>query len=194
MASRSFNRWSADAVIALDRMEHAHRAVGGASRGRRYATQQINQSYLVLLSSHFQQFCRDLHSEGVDHLLGALTPTLLPIVQSEMTSDRKLDRGNPTPGNLGADFGRLGMRFWPDVKALHRHNELRSRRLELMGHWRNAIAHQDFAGNAQQLNSATEISLAEVRMFRSTCRGLAPYFDQAVLAHIKAVAGAASGW
>lgn len=37
-----------DAAIALDRMEPAHRAVGGSSPGRRYATQQINQSYLVM--------------------------------------------------------------------------------------------------------------------------------------------------
>jgi hypothetical protein len=86
------------------------------------------------------------------------------------------------------------MRFWPDVKALHRHNDLRSKRIELMGHWRNAIAHQDFEGNAQHLNGQTAISLADVRLFRSTCRGLAPYFDQAVLAHIKAVAGTTSGW
>jgi hypothetical protein len=102
-----------DAAIALDRMEHAHRAVGGSSPGRRYATQQINQSYLVMLSSHFQQFCRDLHSEAVDHLLRGLDPALLPIVLSSLTSDRRLDRGNPTPGNLGSDFGRLGMTFWP---------------------------------------------------------------------------------
>lgn len=173
-----------DAGTALDRMEHAHRAVGGSSPGRRYATQQINQSYLVMLSSHFQQFCRDLHSEAVD----------LPIVLSSLTSDRKLDRGNPTPGNLGSDFGRLGMAFWPDVNALHRQNAARARRLELMGYWRNAIAHQDFAGNARHLEGRTEITLADVRQFRSTCEALARGFDRAVLAHIQTVAGPASGW
>jgi hypothetical protein len=192
--SRSLLRWAEGAGTALDRMEQAHRAVGGTSRGRRYATQQINQSYLVMLSSHFQQFCRDLHSEAVDHLLRGLDPALLPIVQAVLTSDRKLDRGNPTPGNLGSDFGRLGMTFWPDVHALHRHNAQRAKRLELMGHWRNAIAHQDFAGNARHLGSRTEITLHDVRQFRSACSGLALAFDSAVLAHIKAVAGATSGW
>jgi hypothetical protein len=41
----------------------------------------------------------------------------VPIVHSELTRERKLDRGNPTPGNIGTDFGRLGMTFWNDVKA-----------------------------------------------------------------------------
>jgi hypothetical protein len=194
MPSRSLRRWTEDGAIALDRMEQAHRAVGGSSRGRRYATQQINQSYLVLLSSHFQQFCRDLHSEAVDHLLRGLDPALLLVVQPVFISDRKLDRGNPTPGNLGSDFGRLGMTFWPDVNALHRRNAARAKRLELMGHWRNAIAHQDFAGNARHLGGRTEIALADVRRFRSTCGALALGFDSAVLSHIKAVAGATRGW
>ncbi len=180
--------------MALDRMEHAHHALGGSSPGRRYATQQINQSYLVMLSSHFQQFCRDLHSEAVDHMLRGLDPALLPIFLSALTSDRKLDRGNPTPGNLGSDFGRLGMTFWPDVNVLHRHNAARAKRLELMGHWRNAIAHQDFAGNARHLGGRTEITLADVRQFRRTCEALALGFDRAVLSHIKTVAGATSGW
>lgn len=194
MPSRSLRRWMEDAGAALDRMEHAHHAVGGSSPGRRYATQQINQSYLVMLSSHFQQFCRDLHTEAVDHLLRGVDPALLPIVQAALTSERKLDRGNPTPGNLGSDFGRLGMTFWPSVNALHRGNPARGRRLELMGYWRNAIAHQDFVGNARHLSGRTEIAVADVRRFRSACGALASSFDRAVLLHIKAVAGPASGW
>lgn len=194
MPSRSLGRWTEDAAVALDRMEQAHQAVGGSSPGRRYATQQINQSYLVMLSSHFQQFCRDLHSEAVDHLLRGLDPALLLIVQPVFISDRKLDRGNPTPGNLGSDFGRLGMTFWPDVNALHRHNAARAKRLELMGHWRNAIAHQDFRGNARHLGGRTEITLADVRRFRTACGALARAFDSAVASHIKAIAGPTRGW
>ena len=30
---------------------------------------------------------------------------------------RKLDHGNPNAGNLGADFGRLGLPFWSAVDA-----------------------------------------------------------------------------
>ena len=68
MASRALHRWQTEAQRSLDEIEQAHRAVGGAGPGRRYATQQINQAYVVMVSSQFQRFCRDLHSEAVDHL------------------------------------------------------------------------------------------------------------------------------
>jgi len=144
MPSLSLKYWNETAAIALDRMESAHRAVGGTGRGRRYATQQINQSYLVLLSSHFQQFCRSLHSEAAAHLVSAIDPLLRPIVQDSLTVGRKLDQGNPNPSNLGADFGRLGMSFWDDVTSSRKRNVARKNNLAKMGHWRNAIAHQDF--------------------------------------------------
>ena len=110
MPSQSLMHWRQAAAEALDRMESAHRAIGGTARGRRHATQQINQSYLMLLSSHFQRFCRSLHSEAVAHIVGNVDAALKPVVQASLTLGRTLDRGNPNPGNLGADFGRVGDR------------------------------------------------------------------------------------
>lgn len=159
--------------------------------------QQINQGYLMLLSSHFQQFCRSLHSEAAAHLASNVAPTLQYIVRSSFTVGRKLDQGNPNPGNLGADFSRLGMAmFWRDVVSLRAGNDARKDKLAKMGHWRNAIAHQDFTSptHAHELGGRTEITLAEVRAFRWNCRCLARDFDAVVLAHIKSVAGPTAGW
>jgi hypothetical protein len=91
---------------ALDEIQRAHFAVGGTSRGRRFATQQINRAYAVLLASQFQGFCRDLHSECIDHLMTALAPTVSigAIIRSELTRARKLDMGNAQPGSLGEDW------------------------------------------------------------------------------------------
>src|SRR5579884_2178893 len=63
--SAAFQEWSTVRAASLDEVENAHRSVGGTGPGRRYATQQINQAYAVLLSSQFQAFCRDLHTECV---------------------------------------------------------------------------------------------------------------------------------
>jgi hypothetical protein len=65
-----------------------------------------------------------------------------------------------------------------------------------MAHWRNAIAHQDFTSEApiRELGGRTEITLAEVRRFRSNCDQLAKAFDEAVLAHLKTVAGPTAEW
>ena len=79
MSSRSLIRWNAERREALDEIENAHAMVGGTERGRRYATQQINYAYVTLLSSHFQGFCRDLHSECVDHIV-ALVPAHIHVL------------------------------------------------------------------------------------------------------------------
>ena len=76
MPSNSLTKWAGERTDALDEIADAHAIVGGTERGRRYATRQINYSYATLLTSHFQGFCRDLHSECVDHIVAA-TPTQL---------------------------------------------------------------------------------------------------------------------
>src|SRR5580700_3316003 len=50
MPSRSFDLWNSERRQALDQIVAAHVAVGGPGPGRRYATQQINQAYAMLLS------------------------------------------------------------------------------------------------------------------------------------------------
>lgn len=95
MPSISYRRWIKTQAAALDQMEHAHSSVGGTGRGRRYATDQINHAYAILLASQFQGFCRDLHSESAAYLIDALEPpSMRPIVRAELTRDRKLDKGN----------------------------------------------------------------------------------------------------
>jgi len=97
-----------------------------------------------VFGSQFQGFCRDLHSEAVDHLVGYIAPaTLRTIAHDQLISSRTLDRGSPTPGHLGADFGRFGIEFWPALIArAPSRNEWRRRMLDELAVWRNAIAHQ----------------------------------------------------
>lgn len=114
MPSRSLNRWNNERRQALDQIATAHAAVGGIGPGRRYATQQINQAYAVLLSSQFQGFCRDLHSEAVDHICGPVGAGNIRmfLLRMRLTIGRKLDAGNPNPSNLGSDFGFFDMELW----------------------------------------------------------------------------------
>jgi hypothetical protein len=188
MPSRPLLIWKTSRSDELDEMRAAHTAIGGSGRGRRYATQQINRAYLVLLSSQFQGFCRDLHSEAVDVLVRAITPiSLRTAIRARFTDGRKLDSGNPTPRNLGSDFRRLGMNFWPDVTALHALNARRRAQLEAISAWRNAIAHQDFGSAA--LGGATELRLAQVVRWRSVCDALVTAFDRAVADYVERVVG-----
>src|SRR5262249_38020083 len=113
MPSQSLQTWLTDRRQALDELENALRRVGGAGRGRRYVTQQINYAYAVLRSSQFQEFCRDLHRACIDHLVQWVTPVGLRAgFEESLLLSRKLDMGNPNPGNIGSDFGRFGFDFW----------------------------------------------------------------------------------
>jgi hypothetical protein len=187
MPSISYGRWTRTAAAKLDQMEAAHSSVGGTARGRRYATDQLNHVYAVLLASQFQGFCRDLHTESANHLVAIIEPAAMrPIVRAAFTKELKLEKGNANPGNLGADFKRLGLEFWPEVVKLDPRNSARQKRLDLLNLWRNAIAHQDF--DSTKLG-ATTIGLAEVKQWRATCRGLARAFDRVMQSHIRSFTG-----
>jgi hypothetical protein len=185
MPSTSLRTWAGPRAATLDEIEAAHAALSGLGRGRRWATEQVNHAYAVLLSSQFQAFCRDLHSECIDSFLSPLShrPTE-EIVRNQFVFARRLDRGNPTPGNIGADFDRLGLELWPAARQLDLRNASRQRRLEQLCAWRNAIAHQDF--DRSELEPAS-LHLATVRAWRRTCDALARSFDRVLrgyLAHI----------
>jgi hypothetical protein len=146
MPSIAFQNWCEGRAAALDEIEHAHRSVGGGGPGRRYLTQHINQAYAVLLSSQFQGFCRDLHDECVDYLVAPVVSVmLLATYRSNLLLGRKLDSGNPNSGNIGADFNRFGIAFWPAVDADSARTPARRLALEALNRWRNAIAHNAFA-------------------------------------------------
>jgi hypothetical protein len=188
MPSTALQQWRTVRAAALDEIEQAHASVGGSGPGRRYATQQINQAYAMLLSSQLQGFCRDLHTECVEHAVRCLAPTAWQqIVQAEFTLYRKLDTGNPNPGNLGADFGRLGIELWDEVVASDPRNAQRRILLQELNEWRNAIAHQSF--DPQRLGGRTTLHLGDVRRWRASCDQLAVAFDGVMQVHLRMLTG-----
>ena len=187
MPSFSLRLWNSDRKNALDEIESAHRSVGGAGRGRRLATHQINQAYAVLLSSQFQGFCHDLHSECADHLVQGVTPTSLRTAcRNALFQTRKPDRGNPHPSALGSDFNRFELAFWGEVRRLYVRSPTWQNRLDELNQWRNAIAHQDFTNL-----DATTLQLQAVRKWRKACNRLAEAFDDVMRRHIQSIIGTA---
>ena len=190
MPSKSLERWEKERAGELDELEAAHVAVGGSKRGRRFATQQVNHAYAVLLSSQFQGFSRDLHSECVDHIVQAAPASFFrQMLRQEFTLLRKLDKGNPSPENIAADFDRLGIGFWEAVIARDQRNQFRREMLRELNSWRNAIAHQHFDPVA--LGGTTTLHLDRVRSWRRVCGKLARDFDEVMRRHLAAVVGSA---
>jgi hypothetical protein len=187
MPSNSLIRWNGERTDALDEIENAHVMVGGTERGRRYATQQINFAYAALLSSHFQGFCRDLHSECVEQIVTIVPAHFQRALREELLWNRNLGRGNPHPDAIGSDFGRLGLEFWAEVYALDSRNERRRELLQELIDWRNAIAHQDFDPVAPA--GVPTLHLATVRAWRSAISALARGFDQGMYNYLVGLTG-----
>jgi hypothetical protein len=187
MPLNSLIKWDGERSDALDEIEHAHLRVGGSERGRRFATQQINYAYAALLSSQFQGFCRDLHSESIDHIIATTPPQVQAFLRVEFVWNRSLDKGNPHPGGIGSDFNRLGIQFWPAVDRLDSRNPRRRALLQELIDWRNAIAHQDF----DAIGGDATLHLTRVRAWRRSASALADAFDRAMYHYLVALLGAA---
>jgi hypothetical protein len=188
MPSRALRHWQTRSRKVLDQFEAAHALVDGTPAARRFARQQIAQAYVVLLCSQFQRFCRDLYSEAVDYL--ASRPAFKPvarIMSGSLNLNRRLQVGNANPGNIGSDFGRLGLRFWDEVNGVDPRNALRQKQLDELHTWRNAVAHQDFTNTA--LAGRDTLRIAEVRRWRRTCAKLAVEFDRVVGVYLSTITG-----
>ena len=188
MPSRSLLVWQTTRTGALADLEAAYRLVLATGGGRRRAAaQQLKQAYVSTLSSQFQGYCRDLHRECIDALVQSITPaTMAGVCEQELLSNRKLDRGNPNAGNLGADFGRLGVSFWPDVEQLNPRHVVDKNLLDDLARWRNAIAHQDFKPLPP---GGTVVRLPAVRAWHRACNRLAVAFDEVMRLHIQTFVG-----
>jgi hypothetical protein len=171
MPSRALVIWESTQA-ELDRLE--------AARSRGAAAQPVCDACVVLLAANFQAFCRDLHAEAAG-AIAASTPHA-DLVEKAFLHARQLDRGNATPGAIGADFGRLGIDLWTALKAWDWRTPARRRRLKQLNVWRNAVAHHDFQLSASELAvvAGTPRSLAFVRSCRTCCRTLARQFDEVV--------------
>jgi hypothetical protein len=189
MPSLAFRAWVTSRAAALDDIASAHRALRGSGVGVRAATQQVNQAFAMMLSAQFQAFCRELHTECVDHLLaGVPDPRLRALARVSLLLGRRLDRGNPNPGNVGSDYERFGIAFGATVTTHRPQNASRRATLEVLNEWRNAIAHQDFTANMLRGGRPT-LALAQVQSWRRTCDGLADSFDEVMRLHLLGLTG-----
>jgi hypothetical protein len=188
MPSPALTAWSTSSAAALSQLEAAHRAVGGKRAGHRTNTLQLNYAYVLLLSAHFQAYCRGLHTDAAQLLVEAIDPGIAAVVDANLTFARQLDRGNAQPSTIGADFNRFVFEFWTVVEAADARNAARQRKLETLNAWRNAIAHHDIDTRRADLHPR-EVTLAACRSWRGALDGLAESFDRVIAGHLVTLLG-----
>ena len=127
------------------------------------------RGYGLLLSAHFQGFCRDLYTEAAMLVASKVRDSLRLLVQEQFTFSRKLDHGNPTHENLKIDFGRFGFKL--DFAKADPANAPRVAHLKALNDWRNAAAHHG------SLPTGGVPGLMDLRLWRDSCDGLAASLD-----------------
>jgi hypothetical protein len=128
------------------------------------------RAYALLLSAHFQGYCRDLYTECAQIVVSKIRASLQALIQEQFTSYCKLNHGNPNLQNLREDFERFGFRL--DLAAADPANFVHLANLARLNTWRNVAAHHGTAPVGVSLN------LAALQDWRNSCQGLASSLDR----------------
>lgn len=127
------------------------------------------RGYILLLSAHFQGFCRDLYTECSQIIASKVRPTLEVLVQQQFSVNRSLDHGNPNIENIKKDFNRFG--FALNMAAADPANHARLADLQELNKWRNIAAHHGVVPSNQFP------VLATIQSWKISCGDLAASLD-----------------
>lgn len=117
--SDALTRWRHERCEVLDSLEAFTLKLLGGLRDRRTVTEHLTLALFVRLLLSFRAFAT-FHDDAAIRIVFDLPDGFaarVPVLLAVLVKGRKLDRGNAAPGNIGADFGNLGMSLWPAVYA-----------------------------------------------------------------------------
>ncbi len=167
--SVSLLQWQNDRMPRLQQFDLQCAASLVAAPPNVHLIEENLRGYVVLLSAHFQGFCRDLYTEAAQVIASKVRPSLGALIQDQFTAHRKLERGNPNLQHLKEDFNRFG--FSLDLAA-DPANVPRLIRLSELNKWRNVAAHQGTTPPA-----GIPLNLPSLQAWRDSCDGLANALD-----------------
>ncbi len=139
MPSTSLLRWQNDRMRRLGEIDAQCAASLALAPPQPNLVEENLRGYVLLLSAHFQGFCRDLYTECAQIVVSKVRPALQLLIQDQFTAHRKLDHGNPNLQNLKEDFERFD--FTLDLASADPANPARLQDLALLSRWRNVAAH-----------------------------------------------------
>ena len=116
------------------------------------------------------------------------------MIQTLLTSDRRINRGNPHPSALGEDFGRFGLGWWPALASADSRTSIRQEQLRRLVTARNGIAHADDSKLDALRQDGYPITLRTVSSWHRSTNGLAKTMDVTLGRHLQAMFGGDAPW
>jgi hypothetical protein len=170
MASASLLRWHNNRMQRLGEIDTQCASSLALAPPQPNLVEENLRGYVLLLSAHFQGFCRDLYTECAQIIVSKVRASLRILVQAQFTAHLKLDHGNPNLRNLKDDFERFGFDLNP--VAADPANSARLQDLAALNRWRNVAAHHgSIPAGVPPLN------LPSLQTWRNSCDGLAGSLD-----------------
>jgi len=177
MASTSLKLWRNDRSPRLDEIESQCDASATVVPAKPNLYDENIRGFVLLLSAHFQGFCRDLYTECAQIIASRVRPSLEVLVQQQFTANRSLDKGNPNIDNIKNDFNRFG--FSLNMASTDPENHARLVHLKALNQWRNIAAHHGVVP-AEGLPS-----LPTIQDWRHSCNGLATCLDEIMYTRLR---------
>jgi hypothetical protein len=169
MPSVSLQHWRIERMLSLQEIDLQCAASLALAPPNPRLSEETLRGYIMLLSAHFQGFCRDLYTECAQIVAGTLPPPLQAMIQMQFTASLALDRGNPNRDNIRRDFERFGIPLNRVMANPANHGRLRD--LDGLNGWRNVAAHHNV------VPPGGLPSHAELQAWRNSCDGIATFLD-----------------
>ena len=184
MASGSLRHWQSDRMPRLTEIETHCAAAAALVPPNPLLAEESLRASVMLLSGHFQGFCRDLYTECVQVFTSNVPPALQAAVQVQFLAELRIDSSNPTVETLRKDFERFDLKLGLGADPA---NGPRITHLGYLNKWRNAIAHQ----KTNVPPGVPPLTLVAARDWRVSCDELATWLDAFMYNRLQATFGVA---
>jgi hypothetical protein len=170
VSSVFLQRWQNDRKPRLAEVNAHCAAAAALAPPNALLAEESLRGYVMLLSGHFQGFCRDLYTEGAQIFAANVPAALQTAIQSQFSTALRLNSSNPTVETIRKDFERFGFTLDFDADVA---NGPRVTNLGQLHKWRNAVAHQTASAPA----GIPPLTLSGVQSWLISCDGLATWLD-----------------
>ena len=191
MPSAALIHWQTDRMVRLGLVDAQCAAVMGSPAPSIPPTslpplaEESLGGYVMLVSGHFQGFCRDLYTECTQILTASLPIGFRDALQTQCMTELKLNSGNPTIENIRKDFERFEFKL--DLAHAGPSGRIWVTDLGHLNQWRNTVAHQK--PNLPPTGVPNTPILANVRTWRAACDGLATSLDDIMNRELSKILG-----
>lgn len=184
MPSAAFSEWQTVRMPRLAQIDGQCSGIAALVPPNPDLLDECLRGYVMLLSAHFQGFCRTLYSECSQICAATVPVPFKATVQAQFSAALQLGKQNPSLKTIQADFERFG--FTLTFPAIH---TPQITHLDHLNHWRNTAAHQRTSPPPAPIPAM--LVLADIRKWRSSCDGLATALDDIMRKELLRILGVA---